>query len=351
MRLRKVVIALLLLAAAVSFAQSGSRNSGSSKAGGGKSASSTAEQALQNPLKPRRSGKARTELLHRLKADPSVTSDPYLRSLAWQASVSKGTDQDDALDDLQAALQAKKAYLSDRRDSQAAAPSSAKLPGGASEAAKKILASPNYSSQSPTYENWLSRAFNRIHWLQIKWPRLKIKPPVLGFDWSTVTVVAWGLIIGLVAALLITAIVLFRRSHAFRRRAALGDEGEADANSEGWLERAEEWASKGDYRRAIRCAYIAGLLHFDTAHIARFDRTETNWQHLDRIERSPAVPPDVSYRPQTKVFDNVWYGMRPTSREEYEALADSVRQLGVTLGVEGQKVRAESATSTYAGQP
>jgi hypothetical protein len=58
----------------------------------------------------------------------------------------------------------------------------------------------------------------------------------------------------------------------------------------------------------VRCLYLACLLRLDDAGVARFDRSETNWEHLYRIERSPSKPTGLGFRAPTIAFDRVWYG-------------------------------------------
>jgi hypothetical protein len=63
------------------------------------------------------------------------------------------------------------------------------------------------------------------------------------------------------------------------------------------------------------------LLNLDEARICRFDRYQTNWEHLHRILRSNA-PKQVSYRGVTQIFDAAWYGQRPSSKSQCQEVRD-----------------------------
>jgi hypothetical protein len=55
---------------------------------------------------------------------------------------------------------------------------------------------------------------------------------------------------------------------------------------------------------------LACLLRFDEHGVARFDRGQTNWEHLARVEASPKRPPSLDFRRATQAFDRIWYGFQ-----------------------------------------
>jgi hypothetical protein len=57
-------------------------------------------------------------------------------------------------------------------------------------------------------------------------------------------------------------------------------------------------------------------LRFDEALVARFDRGQTNWEHLYRIEQSARKPEGLDFRTPTNLFDRVWYGYQGKGAEE-----------------------------------
>jgi hypothetical protein len=79
--------------------------------------------------------------------------------------------------------------------------------------------------------------------------------------------------------------------------------------------KAEESATEGDYRSAIRFRCLAVLLALDEAGMLTFDRAATNREYLVRAPR----PIHDELQPLLDRFDAVWYGNSPTSGHEWES--------------------------------
>jgi hypothetical protein len=191
---------------------------------------------------------------------------------------------------------------------------SAPLAPDAKSQAAKIKSSPLYRDDQADSANWLGKALKGlVAWL-VK--RLQFKPPtapnappaILG---RIFTYVIWG-VLGIVAAIfLVFAVSHIRwRARLKRKATALLEEDEPVRTIDEWMDRAEEFEKQGKFREAVRCLYLACLLKFDEARIARFDRGQTNWEHLHRIEASPRLPSGLHFRAATQAFDQIWYGMR-----------------------------------------
>lgn len=133
-------------------------------------------------------------------------------------------------------------------------------------------------------------------------------PSLLG-PWLVYTL--WGLLFILLATFLVFAVrhISWKRRLS-RKASALLDDDEPERTLDEWLGMADRLEAEGKFREAVRCLYLACLLKFDEYHVARFDRGQTNWEHLARIQASPNRPPDLDFRPPTRAFDAVWYGMR-----------------------------------------
>jgi len=171
--------------------------------------------------------------------------------------------------------------------------------------------------------NWIAQAFEAIaRWLQRdRAPRApNINPPMFGGLGQGLIYVVWGILFGLLAAFLYFAFRHFSWRSQLRRRArAILDDDEPDYSLDEWLQKAEELEAQGRYREAVRALYLACLIRFDEARIARFVRGETNWEHFRRIEQSPLRPDGLNFRPATVAFDRVWYGMDVRGREDVQA--------------------------------
>lgn len=90
-----------------------------------------------------------------------------------------------------------------------------------------------------------------------------------------------------------------------------------DRPSRGWLEVAEEEAARGDYRAALRYAYLAFLRLLEERGVLRLDRDRTNWELVEQVPEGPARE-DLAEA--TRLFESRWYALRPADAEEYQAL-------------------------------
>ena len=93
------------------------------------------------------------------------------------------------------------------------------------------------------------------------------------------------------------------------------------------IERAQRFASDGRYREACHFIFLSALLWIEEHGQARFERSATNCEHLQRLDRqSPTAPP---LRALINRFDRLWYGQSEISATDYrdlEELALKVRQ-------------------------
>lgn len=173
--------------------------------------------------------------------------------------------------------------------------------------------------------NWMAKSFERMGDIfrgnqTAKPQNSSTKAPDLGL---VGIVLVYGVII-LLAGMLLYFIYLatrhFRWKINLKRKArALLEEDEPERTLDEWLQMADQLAGQGKYREAVRCLYLACLLKFDEHGIARFDRGQTNWEHLARIRSSPNMPPNLDFEQATQMFDRVWYGYKG------EGLADVAR--------------------------
>jgi len=190
----------------------------------------------------------------------------------------------------------------------------------AARRARDVKASPLYSDPGVKQSsNWFARLIQRLRHLGTPDlpapPNLNVRPG-LG-DWI---ITAMKILLACLAALFVfLAARHFRWKGRLRRQAtAMLDEDEPERTPDEWLERAEALAREGRHREAVRCLYLACLLRFDEHGVARFQRHETNWEHLRRIEASPTMPETLAFREPTRAFDRIWYGHHVQGAEDYE---------------------------------
>lgn len=170
--------------------------------------------------------------------------------------------------------------------------------------------------------NWLEKLFDWLGKLLSRTPRGSAP----SLNWLQPLVIA---ILGLLLAVFVFFMVRHFAWSARRRKRAGGlmDEEEPDRTADEWLVRADELSSQGKFREAVRCLYLACLVRFDDARVARFVRTETNWEHLERIQASPRRPAGVDFLAPTRRFDVIWYGFRTEGMPDVEWFRNQYEEL------------------------
>jgi Domain of unknown function (DUF4129) len=131
------------------------------------------------------------------------------------------------------------------------------------------------------------------------------------------------LLLFLLAALVFGVIHLMKRLRTQSRpedenedRQVLGEEIKANLTPAEIFARATELARQGDYRSAIRRAYIALLLELEIRGKLRLHQSMTNRDYLEAISREPTIFP--AFSSMTWTFEKVWYGQVAASGEHFE---------------------------------
>jgi hypothetical protein len=207
----------------------------------------------------------------------------------------------------------------------------------ATQIAQDIKKNPAYRDAGVQQQaNWMSSAAERLNNLQPSCSNNQATSsgaggPAMGS--FLVYLVYFVLAAGLLG-FIVFALSRYSWSKRLERRAkTLLDDDEPERSLDEWLEMADKLEREGKFREAVRCLYLACLLKIDEARIARFERSQTNWEHLARIETSPSLPAGFEFRQPTKAFDEIWYGMRINGatdverfRTWYKQVVERVRQ-------------------------
>lgn len=134
----------------------------------------------------------------------------------------------------------------------------------------------------------------------------------------------------LAAALAIGAYTLARRLRRRRRndereekREVFGETLPEDTTAASLHRAAAELAQRGEWRAAIRRAYIALLYELDERGKLRLERAKTNRDYLNELRTDAEVYPRVAVR--TEIFERVWYGERPATRADYGQFEESAK--------------------------
>jgi cbb3-type cytochrome oxidase subunit 3 len=193
------------------------------------------------------------------------------------------------------------------------------------EAVKQIKSDPLFKKLEREREgNWLSKAFTSL-----KPENIEAQPQSLNLG-GALTVLVWVLLGALALLFLGTTVWFFAtRARSQRRVSAVLEEDEPLRSSDEWLALGRAAEQVGDGRAAVRAYYLAGLLRLDELSVLRFERTETNWQHLRRLGRV-VNGADFGFTDPTRRFDEIWFGDRPVAAGEldlFRKLASQVEQV------------------------
>lgn len=130
------------------------------------------------------------------------------------------------------------------------------------------------------------------------------------------------LIVALLAAALVVAARMARRLRVPRAkrkktRLILGEEIKADSTSRELADAGLAAARAGDFRTAVRKLYVSLLYEMDERNLIELDDSATNHEYLSKVSRFTALAGPM--RHLTDRFDHVWYGMFPSSEEDFAA--------------------------------
>ena len=148
-------------------------------------------------------------------------------------------------------------------------------------------------------------------------------------------VLFWVLLVAVVVWL---AVVLFRY---WTRRATLDELQAPDSVAyvrtwQEWIQAAREAAARGDYREAVHSAYWAGISYLEDSELVRKDRTRTPREYMRLVSNSTQLVATgrktrESLYALTVVLEQVWYGRRPASKQDFAQALQSVEALGCQL--------------------
>lgn len=130
------------------------------------------------------------------------------------------------------------------------------------------------------------------------------------------------LIVALLAAALVVAARMARRLRVPRAkrkktRLILGEEIGADGTSRELADAGVAAARAGDFRTAVRKLYVSLLYELGERNLIELDDSATNREYLSKVSRFTALAAPM--RHLTDRFDQVWYGMFPSSEEDFAA--------------------------------
>lgn len=189
-------------------------------------------------------------------------------------------------------------------------------------ALEKVLADPRFQ---PYKRNPLQEQINRfLAWLAKHLPKINSNPmgptstSPFSFARALVIAVSVALVAGAAWFLLRTSRNFSRQKRAAGRRTGL-------TTPQQMIEDAGRSAREGDYRQAVRLYFMAVLLTLNERGQIRYLPPLTNREHLREIQTDLQLR--SSFAPLVNIFDDVWYGNVPVTREQYDAYAAQARKL------------------------
>lgn len=189
---------------------------------------------------------------------------------------------------------------------------------------ERILARPEYvpeEKKESSIRQWINRLMNKIWALLARLFGSK-SPSAGSYGAGTVSLFRIVITLVLLAAASFGLVKLLRAMQARRKkdkredmREVLGEELPDDVTAAELLSRANDLARQGDFRGAIRRAYIALLCELEQRGKVRLHRAKTNRDYLDELKPEQALYPTFSV--MTGAFEHVWYGHEKATESEY----------------------------------
>ena len=109
------------------------------------------------------------------------------------------------------------------------------------------------------------------------------------------------------------------------RREILGEQFDADVTADDLLKTAAEMARKGEYRMAIRRAYLALLYELEQRGKLHLHRAKTNRDYLGELKNERYIYPPVASL--TTNYERVWYGHGAVTLEDYAGFIEKYREV------------------------
>jgi hypothetical protein len=139
-----------------------------------------------------------------------------------------------------------------------------------------------------------------------------------GAEGSIVSMILMIVVLGVLVYFIVLLVMQIRpRRKKARKRTVLGEEIEATATPGDLFEAAMAAARAGDFRGAVRKLYISLLYELSERNLIELEANATNHEYLTRLSQYGALVPPLSE--MTDRFDVSWYGLLPTTPEEFAA--------------------------------
>lgn len=190
---------------------------------------------------------------------------------------------------------------------------------------REILSRPAYQpAQETAIGGFVKRVFRKVRGFigELYSSLIRLLERIFGVSAQS----AWFsniVLIAVLAAAIVTAVAMIRRRRRTpakrkkKTRTVLGEEIAADSTSSELAEAGLAAARAGDFRTGVRKLYVALLYELAECNLIELDDSATNHEYLKKVSRFAALASPMTFL--TERFDYVWYGMFPSTEEDFAA--------------------------------
>src|SRR5262249_7871089 len=143
-----------------------------------------------------------------------------------------------------------------------------------------------------------------------------------GTSWLLIVLIAF--LISIIGYLAYNYFTTKGRVKKPKKKTVLGEEIAEDAKPGDLANAALAAAKAGDFRLGIRKLYIALLYELSERELIELDAHATNREYLAKVSRFTSLTQPMRYL--TERFDYFWYGMFPSSQEDFSNYLSSYRE-------------------------
>lgn len=93
------------------------------------------------------------------------------------------------------------------------------------------------------------------------------------------------------------------------------------------ISEAARLAELSDWRGAFRCVYLASISRLDETGALRFEKSRTNWEYLQDLDKTGRLSLRDQLKPLTGDFDRKFYGRESCDRDDYIRALDVYRSI------------------------
>jgi hypothetical protein len=196
-------------------------------------------------------------------------------------------------------------------------------PNQAREELERILSEKEYQVYYKSNQNFLMDLLDRIQrWLESVleklFPNIEIQPQTP--EWMSYGVAAIGITI--IVILLILVARSFIREGRFKKQPVATTD-ELVSSTAQHLQKGQQLADNGEYRFALRHVFLAYILYLDEKNLIEARAWKTNLEYHQELSERLQHTAEVFYS-FSKVFEEVMYGKRPITKDDYEQYVKQV---------------------------